>query len=249
MSLGQDLAGKVAIVTGASRRMGRVIAHRLADSGASVVVNARTSRKDAEQVAEEIRAKGLPSIAIMADITDPEAVRDMADKVKDVFGGADILVNNVAVRRHAPLSETTFADWRFVMASILDGSFLCAQAFAPMLVERRGAIVNIGGASAHFGQKHHAAVMTAKMGLIGLTRALAIDLGPDVVVNCLIPGRIDGPNEKRTGSNRYPIERIPAGRAGTLEEVAEAVSMLCNPRSRFVNGQAIHISGGMLFGI
>lgn len=91
--------------------------------------------------------------------------------------------------------------------------------------------------------------MTAKMGLVGLTRALAIDLGPDVVVNCLIPGRIEAPEDRRSATPRYPMERIPAGRAGSLEEVAEAVIMLCNPRSRFINAQAIHISGGMLFGL
>ena len=242
-------AGKTAVVTGSSRRMGRAIAMRLAESGASLVINARTSRSDAEAVAAEIRAGGGQAIAILADITRPEDVQRMADRAISEFGGVDILVNNVAIRSHTPLAETSLDEWRRVLSSILDGSFLCAQAFAPALVQRRGSLINIGGASAHFGQKNHVSVMTAKMGLVGLTRALAIDLGPDVLVNCLIPGRIDGPGDKRAASGRYPLERIPAGRSGTLEEVAEAVAMLCNPRCRFINGQAIHISGGMLFGI
>jgi 3-oxoacyl-[acyl-carrier protein] reductase len=133
--------------------------------------------------------------------------------------------------------------------SILLSTFLCSKACASYLIESKGSIVNIGGASAHFGQRDHAAVMTAKMGLIGLTRALALDLGPNVVANCLIPGRIEAPEDRRFKSSRYPTDRIPLARAGSIEEVAEAVVMLCNPRSRFINAQAVNISGGMVFGI
>jgi 3-oxoacyl-[acyl-carrier protein] reductase len=246
---GEVLAGKTAVVTGASRRMGRAIALRLAQAGAAVVVNARTSAQDAAGVVHDIEKQGGRARAILADITDPDAVRLMAEQTTAAFGRVDILINTVARRSHTPLPDITLAEWHAVLASMLDGTFLCAQAFAPHLVASRGTIVNIGGASAHFGQKHHAAVMTAKMGLIGLTRSLAIDLGPNVVVNCLIPGRIDGPDDNRAASTRYPMDRIPAGRPGTLEEVAEAVVMLCNPGCRFITGQSIHISGGMLFGL
>lgn len=244
-----QLAGKTAVVTGASRRMGRAIALRLAQAGAAVVVNAKTSAEDAAGVVREIADNGGQALAILADITDPDAVRGMAAQTIAAFGRVDILINTVARRSHSPLRDVTLAEWHAVLASILDGSFLCAQAFAPHLIAAKGNIVNIGGASAHFGQKHHAPVMTAKMGLIGLTRSLAIDLGPDVVVNCLIPGRIDGPNDNRAASTRYPMDRIPAARPGTLEEVAEAVLMLCSPRCRFITGQSINISGGMLFGL
>lgn len=250
MSVEQELAGKVAIVTGASRRMGRAIATRLAESGASVVVNGKTSAEAAAKVAREVEAKGVRALAILADITNPDDVRRMVDETLAAFGRIDILVNTVALRHHNSLAETSLSEWREVLSSVLDGSFLCSQACAPHLVASKGSIVNIGGASAHFGVKEHAAVMTAKMGLIGLTRSLAIDLGPNVVVNCLIPGRIDGPEDRRSASSsRYPMERIPAARAGTLEEVAEAVVMLCNPRCRFINAQAVHISGGMLYGV
>jgi 3-oxoacyl-[acyl-carrier protein] reductase len=244
-----EFSGKVAIVTGASRRMGKAIALRLSDTGASVVVNAKTSAASAAEVVRAIETRGGKAISALADVTDPDAVRGMVDKALEAFGRIDILVNTVAIRHHDPLAETTLASWHEVLASVLDSTFLCAQACAPHLTASKGAIVNIGGASAHFGQKHHAAVMTAKMGLVGLTRALALDLGPEVVVNCLIPGRIEAPEDRRSATPRYPMERIPAGRAGSLEEVAEAVIMLCNPRSRFINAQAIHISGGMLFGL
>jgi 3-oxoacyl-[acyl-carrier protein] reductase len=244
-----DLSEKVAIVTGASRRMGRVIALRLAKSGARLVINAKTSAASAAEVVQKIEGNGGKGISIMADVTDPAAVRRMVDETVTAFGRIDILVNTVAVRHHGPLAATTFQEWREVLSSVLDGSFLCAQACAEHLAASKGTIVNIGGASAHFGQKDHAAVMTAKMGLIGLTRALAIDLGPDVVVNCLIPGKIEAAEKQRSKPSPYPMDRIPLARAGSLEEVAEAVAMLCNPHSRFVNGQAIHVSGGMLFGI
>lgn len=249
MSGEQELAGKVAIVTGSTRRMGRAIALRLAESGASIVVNGKTMAKNADAVVKDIEARGGVAIAAMADITKPAEVRRMVDMTMAKFGRIDILVNTVAVRHHSPLAETSLEEWHEVLASILDGSFLCSQACAPHLVASQGAIVNIGGASPHFGVKDHAAVMAAKMGLIGLTRALAMDLGPDVVVNCLVPGRIEAPEDRRSASSNYSMDRIPSKRAGSLEEVAEAVLMLCGPRCRFINAQAINISGGMVFGI
>lgn len=241
--------GKVAVVLGSSRRMGRAIAKRFGQSGASVVVVARGVRGNVAEVAAEIESAGSRSAAIAADVSKPADVEKLLGEVIGRFGRIDVLVNTIAQRKHAPLAETSLDDWHQVLASVLDTTFLAAKAFAPHLKNSRGTIVTIGGASAHFGQKHHAAVMTAKLGLIGLTRALAIDLAPEVTVNCLIPGRIEAPEDTRHASTRYPMERILAGRPGTLEEVSEAVLMLCNPRCRFITGQAIHISGGMLFGL
>lgn len=242
------LAGKVALVTGSSRRMGREIALRLAEAGANVVINGRSDQERAKAVAREVEAKGVRSIAIVADITDPKAVRRMADETIATFGRFDILVNNAAIRRHTPLAELTMEEWHEGLATVLDGTMLLAQAFGPQLIKNEGTIVNIGGASAHFVVKNHATVMTAKMGLIGLTRALAADLGPQVVVNCLIPGKAAAPGEVRDRAN-YTLDRILSGRSGTLAEIAEGVVMLCNPKCRFINAQAIHISGGMVFGI
>jgi 3-oxoacyl-[acyl-carrier protein] reductase len=244
-----DLSGKVAIVTGASRRMGRAIAMRLAESGASLVINARTSAASAAEVVKDIEAVGGKAVPVLADVTNPAAAQGMVDRTLAAFGRIDILVNTVAVRHHSPLVETSVDEWREVLDSILLSTFLCCRACAPQLIENKGFVVNIGGASAHFGQRDHAAVMTAKMGLVGLTRAIAIDLGPDVVANCLIPGRIEAGEERRSQTSRYPMDRIPLARAGRIEEVAEAVAMLCNPRSRFMNAQAVHVSGGMLYGV
>lgn len=249
MRLSPELTGKVAIVTGASRRMGRAIALRLAEAGASVAVNGKSSATGIAETVRLIEERGGKAMPALADVTNEASVQSMIDAVVAKFGRIDILVNTVAIRHHTPIADTSFKEWHEVLASVLDSTFLCSKACGPQLIANKGAIVNIGGASAHFGQKHHAAVMTAKMGLIGLTRALALDFGPEVIANCLIPGRIEAPEDKKAGSARYPMERIPAGRAGSLEEVAEAVVMLCNPRSRFVNAQAIHISGGMLFGL
>jgi 3-oxoacyl-[acyl-carrier protein] reductase len=229
--------------------MGRAIALRLAESGASLVINAKSSAAAAAEVVKEIEQRGGKAVAFLADATDPEAVENMVDRTLAAYGRVDILVNNLAVRHHAHLTQTTPSEWHEVLDSILLATFLCSKACASQLAANQGTIVNIGGASAHTGQRDHPAVMTAKMGLIGLTRALAVDLGPDVVANCLIPGRIESPEGRRSNSTRYPLDRIPLARAGALEEVAEAVAMLCNPRTRFINAQALHISGGMVFSI
>ncbi len=187
---------------------------------------------------------GSRALAIRADVTDPADVARMVGAAVEGFGRIDILVNNVSIRHHNALDKITLAEWHEVLRSTLDGAFLCAQAAAPHLMESGGAIVNIGGASAHLGGRGRAHVMTAKAGLLGLTRALALDLAPNVVVNCLVPGRFDAPGDTRAS---YPLDRIPAGRAGTLDEIAAAVAMLVSPACRFITGQAIHINGGMYF--
>jgi 3-oxoacyl-[acyl-carrier protein] reductase len=251
MTESRDLSGKVAIVTGAAVRMGRAIAMRLAEAGAAVLVNTRSSIDQANQVAREIERSGGKAIAIAADVTNPASVLDMVDQCEKLLGRIDILVNNVSVRYRTPFQKISLAEWRGVLSSTLDGAFLCSQACATQLVANHGSIVNIGGASAYFGSGGHAHVMTAKLGLVGLTRALALDLAPNVVVNCLAPGRIDAEGDTHpvmTGQRAYTLDRIPASRAGTLEEVAEGVAMLCSPRSRFINGQTVHINGGMFFG-
>lgn len=250
MTNASDLSGKVALVTGSSRRMGRAIAMRLAEAGADIVVHGKGNIDGAQETAREIEKRGRRALICLADITKPTDVRRMADETLAKLGRLDILVNNVAIRKHTPLAELTLELWHEGLASVLDGTMLCSQAFAPELVKNNGWIVNIGGASAHFVVKNHATVMTAKMGLIGLTRALAKDLAPNVMVNCLIPGKAQAPGEVRNREGGgYPVERVLAGRIATLDEIAEGVLMLCNPRCRYINAQAIHISGGMLVGL
>src|SRR5262249_28794294 len=157
------LDGSVAIVTGAGRNIGRAIALALAAGGASVVVNARSNRREADAVAAEIEQGGGKALAILADVADAQAVERMAAETLAPFGRIDILVNNAAVRREKRIEEMTVAEWREVMGVVLDGAFHCAKACVPALRRSgHGAIVNIGGLSAHTGSKHRVHVIAAK---------------------------------------------------------------------------------------
>src|SRR5690348_10989540 len=176
----RELDGRVALVTGAGRNIGRAIALSLADAGAAVVVKARTNAAEVERVAGEIEARGGKAMTFLADIADAQAVERMAAAAAARFGRLDCLVNNAAVRRENPFEQMSYADWREVMAISLDGAFHCVKACLPLLkASGSAAIVNIGGLSAHTGSKHRAHVVTAKAGLVGLTRALAQDLAAD----------------------------------------------------------------------
>jgi 3-oxoacyl-[acyl-carrier protein] reductase len=244
-----ELKERVALVTGAGRNIGRAIALTLAEAGAAVVVNARTNRAEAEAVAREIQAKGGRALAALADVADGEAVVRMVDAAIAGFGRLDILVNNAALRRETPLERMAFAEWREILGSVLDGAFHCTKACLPHL--RRGgvgAVVNIGGLSAHTGAKHRLHVVTAKSGLVGFTRALAKDLAADnVTVNCVSPGLIETP---RTGAEPQHHATNPtlSGRRGTPHEVAAAVRFLCGPSARYITGQTIHVNGGAFLG-
>ena len=155
----QELAGKVAIVTGAGRNIGRAIALTLAEGGASVVVNARSNRAEAEGVAREIESLGGKALVHIGDVADAKAVQAMADAAVKQFGRIDILVNNAALRREKPFAEMSYAAWREILDVTLDGSFLCVKACLPALRKSGAAtIVNIGGLSAHTGAKNRAHV-------------------------------------------------------------------------------------------
>src|SRR5271154_6215344 len=176
----KELAGKVAIVTGAGRNIGRAIALTLARGGASVLVNARSNRTEADAVARAIESLGRKAMAHIGDVADAKAVAAMADSALSAFGRIDILVNNAALRREKPFAEMDYAQWREILDVTLDGAFHCSKACLPAL-RRSGAgtVVNIGGLSAHTGARHRAHVITAKAGIIGFTRALANDLAAD----------------------------------------------------------------------
>jgi len=248
---GNELTGKVAIVTGAGRNIGRAIALALAADGASVVVNARSNRGEAEAVAREIEAMGRKAMVHIGDIADAGAVQAMVETAVKQFGRIDILVNNAALRREKPFSEMTYADWREVMNVILDGTFHCVKACLPYLKQSgAGTIVNIGGLSAHTGASDRAHVVTAKAGIIGFTRALAHDLAADgITVNCVVPGIIGTPRPKNTPEPAHHlIHRTITGERGKPEDVAAAVRFLCGPGARYFTGQAIHANGGAYFG-
>jgi 3-oxoacyl-[acyl-carrier protein] reductase len=245
MRPGDELAGKVALVTGAARNIGRCIARSLAAGGASVMVNANTSRAEAEKTVAMIGAKADLHIA---DITDPKAVARMVEATVKRFGRIDFLVNNAAVRFETPFAEMKYEEWRKVLAIVLDGAFLCAQAVLPHLIKAGGGtIVNIGGQTGHKGAAERAHVITAKSGLAGMTKALALDLAPHhITVNCVVPGTIDSQRGLPGVPDRPAHRRAPPpiGRRGEPEEIAAMVRMLCGPDARYVTGQAIHVNGG-----
>src|SRR5437879_1815644 len=170
----KELAGKVAIVTGAGRNIGRAIALTLAEGGASIVVNARSNRAEADAVVREIESSGGKALVHIGDVADAKAVQAMADAASKQFGRIDILVNNAALRREKPFAEMSYAEWREIMDVTLDGTFHCVKACLPALRESGiGTIVNIGGLSAHTGAKDRAHVVTAKAGIIGFSRELS----------------------------------------------------------------------------
>lgn len=250
-STGMTLKGQVALLTGAVRRNGRAMALALAQQGANIVINARSSREEAEAVASEVAALGVEAMVQLADITDESAVRDMFDAVMERFGRVDILVNNAANRKQTPFLEMSFAEWKEFTSIVLDGAFLCSRAALPhMVAQGSGRIVNIGGISNHVGTPNRAHVVAAKAGLVGLTRALAAEFAKQgVTVNCVAPGLIGG--ERPASAGPLPpgsVDRVLVGREGTFDEVASMVLMLCMPSSAFVTGQTIHVNGGMYFG-
>ncbi len=233
-----ELQGRVALVTGAGRNIGRAIALALADAGAKVVVNARSSLQEIQSVAEEI-----DGLALLADITDQNSVEAMVSTALERFGRLDILVNNAAIRAIEPIEGIGAARWREVTSVILDGAWLCSRAcMAALRSSGAGSIVNIGGLSAHTGALGRPHVIAAKAGLVGLTRALAHDLAAQgVTVNCVVPGMIE---TRRTSPSAHPGRESALGRRGTPEEVAACVRFLAGPGARYVTGQTLHVNGG-----
>ncbi|HTM58837.1 MAG TPA: 3-oxoacyl-ACP reductase family protein [Burkholderiales bacterium] len=248
MTPGKELAGKVAIVTGAARNIGRAIARSLASGGASVMVNAKTSREQAQETVAMIEKAGGKAAVHIADVTDARAVAEMVEATMKRFGRIDALVNNAAVRMETPFSEIKLDDWRRVLSIVLDGAFICTQACLPHMIKAGGGtVINIGGLTGHRGATGRAHVIAAKSGLAGMTKAVALDLAPHhITVNCVVPGTIDS-QRGLPGVPERPAHRTappPIGRRGEPEEVAAMVRMLCGPDARYITGQAIHVNGG-----
>jgi 3-oxoacyl-[acyl-carrier protein] reductase len=251
MSTDKHLSGRVAVVTGASRNIGRAIALALAEAGAAVTVNGHSNRAAANAVVGEIEGRGGKALAFLADVTDQAAVERMAAATVERFGRIDILVNNAAGRPERKLDEMSLADWREVLATILDGAFLATKACLPHLKQSgAGAIINIGGVSGHVGTKHRAHVVTAKAGLVGFTKALAHDLAQDnVTANCVAPGLIEtvrDPNAQLP--HHHSVSKTLVGRLGTPQEIADAVRYLAGPSARYITGQTLHVNGGVYLG-
>jgi 3-oxoacyl-[acyl-carrier protein] reductase len=247
----QELRGRAALVTGAGRNIGREIAITLAAAGAHVAVNARANRAEAEAVVAEITTVGGRAIAVLGDVVDPTAVTAMVGKAVQSFGRLDILVNCAAIRKEGALETMSYEQWREVLGVILDGAFHCTRAALPHLkASGAGAIVNIGGVSAHTGAKHRAHVVTAKAGLIGLTRALAHDFSGDgITVNCVVPGLINTNRDPNAPlPSHHNVNRTLVGHLGASSDIANAVRYLAGPGARYVTGQTLHVNGGAYLG-
>jgi 3-oxoacyl-[acyl-carrier protein] reductase len=243
------LKEQVALVTGAGRNIGRAIALALAEAGAKVAVNVRASRDEGQAVVSEIAARGGEALLVPADVTQRTQVDSMLTAIAQRFRRLDVLVNNAAVRREAAFADLSYADWHEAYEVCVDGAFHCTQAALPLLRQSGGgAVINIGGLTAHTGATRRAHVVTAKAALGGLTRALAHELAEfGITVNCVAPGLID---TVRVGPSpaHHAVRETLVGRRGRPDEIASAVVWLAGPGARYVTGQTIHVNGGAYLG-
>ena len=246
-----ELVGQVALVTGASRGIGAVIAKSLGEAGVNVGVNYFANRDAANDVAEAIRSGGSESIIIQGDISDDMHAQAVVKQVTDEWGQIDILVNNAGITRDGLLLRMKTEDWDRVIDVDLKGAFLCSKYTMPHMIRRRqGRIINISsvvGIGGNAGQANYAA---AKAGLIGFTKAVAREVATrNVTVNALAPGFIDtgGMVESMTdGVRANVLGRIPMGRFGSGLDVASAVVFLCGSGAGYITGQVITIDGGLI---
>ena len=243
----KELSGKVALITGAAKNIGRATALELAKAGAAVAINTRHSVDDAKKVAEEIRVAGGKAEVYVADIADAKQCKAMVDGVMQAFGRVDFLVLNASVRTERPFLEMSYDEWRTPLAITLDGAFYLAQACLPsMIANGGGSIVTLGGMMSLSGAKKRIHGSVAKHGLVGFTRGLAREFGDrNIRANCLAPGQMDTTRAAgRTASQGETM--IPLGRKGGAEEIATVVRFLCGPASSYVTGQSLQINGGQM---
>jgi 3-oxoacyl-[acyl-carrier protein] reductase len=245
----QEFDGRTALVTGASRNIGRGIAVMLAERGADVGVAARTDREGCEGTARRVEAAGGRSTIALGDLADPTDVESMVEDVRAKLGPIDVLVNNATYRPSAPFLDVGLEDLDRVADVNFRGIFLTTQHVVPDMIEGGdGSVVNLVGAMVYLGLPGHVHSFGSKMAIEGLTRQLASELGPDGVrVNGVSPGLID--TERDAGDDwerveREVVESTPLRRVGRVEEVAEACCFLASDRASFVTGQTLHVNGG-----
>ena len=247
------LAQPVALVTGAGRNVGRAIALTLAASGHAVAVNVRSSVAEGRSVVDAITRSGGTAMLCVADVADQTAVQAMIAAIASAWGRIDVLVNNAANRREAPLADISADDWHATLRVVLDGAFFCTQsALALLKASPRAAVVNIGGLTAHTGAANRVHVVTAKAGLVGMTRALAHDFADSgITVNCVAPGMLDTQRDSASASAQpahHAKHRPLLGRRGSAQEVADSVRFLASDGARFITGQVLHVNGGTYLG-
>jgi 3-oxoacyl-[acyl-carrier protein] reductase len=241
------LEGRVALVTGASRGIGRAIARGLAARGATVVAAARGEH--AGETAADIQAGGGRAEAVALDVTDRDAIDGVIGRVIDQFGRLDILVNNAGIARDQLLLRMKRDDWDAVIATNLTAAYGCIQAaLKPMLRQRSGRIVNVSSVVGQAGNAGQANYAASKAGLIGLTKAVALEVASrNITVNAVAPGLIDTDMTRAVSASAQQgwQERIPLGRLGTPEEVAAAVAFLASDEAAYITGHVLAVNGGM----
>jgi 3-oxoacyl-[acyl-carrier protein] reductase len=242
--------GRTALVTGAGRNIGRAIALGLARAGANVAVNVRSSIEEGRAVVAAVEAEGVQAALVVGDVADPDVHAGIVDDVLAAFGSLDYLINNAALRRHAPILEMTLEEWNEVIAADLTAPFNLCRLVLPHMVERRfGRIINLGGADPSKAGPGRAHVLTAKVGLGGLTRAIAVEFGhvgvTANVISPAVPSHLPAENYPEAPSSQVFLDKnfaIP--RPGTAEEVAAACVYLTSTEAAYVTGQNLRVNGG-----
>ena len=243
------LCGNVAIITGGASGMGRGISREFASQGASVVI-ADINADGAVQVAEEIQNQHARAMVLEVDVRNHKMVTEAVEHIVEQFGKVDVLVNCAGVNQLLDPEETTIETWENIRSTILDGAWYFAKAVIPFMKKNRnGKIVNIGSGAAVQGIPQSVPYTASKHGLLGLTRALAVDLGPyQINVNCICPGAVETPLLKRLATDTYrheELKRYPLGRLGKIEDVAKAALFLASSDSDWITGIALPVDGGL----
>ena len=250
------LEGKAALITGASRNIGREVALTFAREGADLVLNTRQSARELDEVAAQCRELGVRTVTAVCDVGDADSVRGMVADGVDQLGKIDVLVSNVAIRPHKPITEVSDEEWQQVMNTNLNSAFYLCRAVLPGMLERRsGSIIALGGQSSITGRPNTTAVTAAKTGLLGLIRAIAAEAAPHGVrANMVNPGSTDTSREHpewypefqggTTRGSAQHLSDLPMGRQATVQDVANACLFFASDESAYITGDSVNVMGG-----